>query len=109
MKSSHKMAIESVIKAIVAQDFGLLEADGRAGSVRADDMRRVISEYGRTLVTPPADWAEYVDQYIFDDGTGIGYDVPLWTAEEGESDLKLIVDVKFGLVDHVVIQDLGVL
>ncbi|WP_438269359.1 DUF7668 domain-containing protein [Pseudomonas mandelii] len=53
------------------------------------DINARISEYGNTLALPPASFVEKIDNYEYKDGSGLALDTPLWTKEEGMSDLTL--------------------
>jgi len=101
--------IESLVNALVDRQFDLVESDGRAGRVGAEGLRQALSEYGRTLVALPPGWLSLVDEYPLDDGTGTAYDVPLWTHEEGRSDLTLSVTIINGLAPRIATDDLRVL
>jgi hypothetical protein len=56
-----------------------------------EDIRRVIGEYGRTLVTPPVDAYSHLDAVEVAGSIPETWSVrvPLWTKEEGPSDLTL--------------------
>jgi len=89
-------------------DFDLLESAGKLGRVRKDDLERRIAEYGCTLVPLPAEARSLAE--AFDRPRGeILVDVPLWTKEEGRSDLTLQVvcarrkDEKWDVVVHDVL------
>jgi len=85
-----KAPIADIVAAIVQGDFKALDADGRSGRVGADGLRRAVADYGRTLIELPEDAYELADagEVITQPGTWWVV-VPLWTAEEGRSDLSL--------------------
>ena len=60
-----------------------------------DDLKRVIEEYGRTFVQLPTNFGEYVDAVIIEVPPlpAWSVQVPLWTLEEGRSDLTLELTV----------------
>jgi hypothetical protein len=60
----------------------------RIGRCTPQDLARVVSEYGRTLVELPAAARDVASAFAVSDGT-LAIDVPLWTAEDGRSDLEL--------------------
>lgn len=76
--------------------YAEVEADGRAGRLSAEILRRAVEEYGRQLVPiPEAGWA-LVDVYERTDVVGmVSMDVPLWTVEEGRSDLTLSLEASW--------------
>lgn len=69
------------------------ELERRCGGERlsASDLRSVIAQYGRTLVPPPSDFGELMDiTRVAGDGAPCWMvAVPVWTQEEGRSDLTL--------------------
>lgn len=84
--------LRELVHELVVGNFAGLEADGRAGRVRAEDLRLVIARYGRVLGELP--------EHAFDprfagaiplggDEAAWAVDVALWTVEEGRSDLTL--------------------
>ncbi|WP_156026080.1 DUF7668 domain-containing protein [Sphingomonas phyllosphaerae] len=92
-------AIEKVV-------FRLLEAlaDGEyATAIRkcsnsrltADDLDRTISIYGRTIIKPPLHLFEHLDCVAIQGRADPAWSVraPLWTLEEGRSDLTLELTV----------------
>ena len=83
-------ADHDLVEALVRGDFDSLEADGRAGRVGADGLRRSITEYGRTLVVLPDEAFDLVEAGMVTARPGEWWIVvPMWTAEEGQSDLSL--------------------
>jgi hypothetical protein len=76
------------------------------------DLRESIKRYQLTLVTPPEEAFQLMDVYEVDGSTPRRWtiDMPLWTAEEGQSELTLMLtftergdgfDVEFGGVRPV--------
>ena len=63
--------------------------------VLPDDLKRVIDEYGRTPVLPPADASERLNYIRIIDSKKYEYFViaPFYTREEGLSDLNLQFNV----------------
>ncbi len=83
-------AIRDLVGALVRGDFDALDQDGRSGRVGGDGLRRAIGEYGQTLVDLPDEAFDLTEA-----GSVAGRPdewwivVPMWTAEEGRSDLSL--------------------
>ena len=80
-------------------------ADGRIGRCAASDVVRVIVEYGRTLVDLPSAVWDFVDVFEIVESGNLRLDVPLWTKEEGRSDLMLFIcsipsEEKFNIYIH---------
>lgn len=57
----------------------------------AEELRRVVREYGRTVAIPPPDAYENLDAIQIPAASRQAWSVraPLWTLEEGRSDLTL--------------------
>jgi hypothetical protein len=78
----------------------------------ADDLRTVIRDYGRKLVPPPGDAYDNLDIVPVKGTAGQTWSVrvPLWTEEEGRSDLTLELTVVMnGARPSVELDDLHVL
>lgn len=82
--------IADIVDALVRGDFESLDRDGRSGRVGADGLRRSIAEYGRTLIALPDQAFDLADSGTIDTRPAEWWIVvPMWTAEEGRSDLSL--------------------
>jgi hypothetical protein len=104
-------AIRELVERLASGDLAALAADGRIGRLTVEDLRRAISEYGRTLVPLPAEALAAISVYPLDAMPGgFAVDVGMWTAEEGRSDLTLQLTVieRAGAI-AIAIDDLHVL
>lgn len=82
--------IAGIVDALVQGDFDALDADRRSGRVGAAGLRRAVAEYGRTLVELPEDAYALAQAGPVTTRPGEWWIVvPMWTAEEGRSDLSL--------------------
>ena len=82
--------IADLVDALVRGDFDSLDRDGRSGSVGAEGLLRSVTEYGRTLVSLQDDAFELGEAGRVTAQPGEWWIVvPMWTAEEGRSDLSL--------------------
>ena len=105
--------LRRIVEHLVAGDYaGLARAD--AGTrVDAEALERAVTEYGRRLVTPPPDaWRRLEPIRIRASAVpSWALCVPLWTAEEGRSDLELELTVRRELGGRLVfeLEDLHVL
>lgn len=87
-------AIRQLVEDIVRGDYTSIAASGRIGRLTADELRRAIAEYGRTLVSLPTGGIDAADVYpSTSNPSEVSVDLPLWTAEEGRSDLTLSLTV----------------
>ncbi len=90
-------AIRQLVEDLVAGDYAAIAADGRIGRLTNDELRRAIVQYGKTLVSLPVGGVDAADVYPSDnDPRESAVDLPLWTAEEGRSDLTLSLTVVEG-------------
>jgi hypothetical protein len=107
-----RRAVERLVLDLVAGRYDALEADGRSGRLTANQLRVAIADYGRTLVPiPDQGWAL---AEVFDHESGGGgpcsIDLPLWTAQEGRSDLTVSLSARVGPAGYEVeVDDLDVL
>lgn len=105
-------AVRDVVEMLVRREFAALEADGRSGRLTAKELAQALKEYGRTLVEIPEGGWELADSYEIEGRPGAwAIDLPLWTQEEGRSDLTLSLSVSLvnGENVSVKIEDLHVL
>lgn len=104
--------IERIVADLAEARFALLERDGRAGRLSADELGRALAAYGRTLVPLPDGWERSVEVYASHGSQAVrSLDLTLWTAEEGRSDLTLQLEVRLANdgTAVVAIEDLRVL
>lgn len=84
--------VRRLIEDLAAGRYGEIAADGRAGRLTEAELRTAVAQYGRTLVPLPADGELLVAIYeLTSQPDAVALDVPLWTREEGRSDLTLLV------------------
>jgi hypothetical protein len=90
MDNELKSQVRRLVEDLVAGRYADIVADGRVGRFSEDELRSAVEEYGRTLVPLPEEgWAQ-VDTYAQHANANVfALDVPMWTAEEGRSDLTL--------------------
>lgn len=71
-----------------------IEADGRIGRLTQEMLKDAITDYPATLVPLPPDGMYEADVYPAEGFPGeFAVDIPHWTAEEGRSDLTLVLTV----------------
>ncbi len=103
--------VRRLIEDLAAGRYADIAADGRAGRLTEAELRTAVAAYGRTLVPLPSDSDRFVDIYeqkFHPDAVAL--DVPLWTLEEGRSDLTLsLTATKQGETYTVAVDDLHVL
>jgi hypothetical protein len=103
--------IRSVVDTLVKGHFDQLEHDGRSGRLSSHELQAALHAYGRTLIPLPDEAFRLAEVSPITGQTATwAVDVPLWTAEEGRSDLTLsltVSDSQHGV--HVEIDDLHTL
>ncbi len=103
--------VRRLIDDLAAGRYAEIAADGRAGRLTEEELRTAVEQHGRTLVPLPAGGEMLVDIYEqTSQPDAVSLDVPLWTQEEGRSDLTLSVTaIKQGETYTVEVDDLHVL
>ena len=89
--SAIETAVRVLIGLLIRGDYATIERVTRGRLVTAEQLQQAVLEYGRTLVEPGADWWNQVTVTPIDAGDRAAFHVaaPLWTVEEGRSDLTL--------------------
>lgn len=103
--------MRAVVELLVAGEYDVLERLTGRSRLSADDLRRRVGGYGRTLVRPPDHAYEHLEATDVERASPprVFVDFDLFTAEEGRSDLTLSLLVIQGEPEwSVVINDLRV-
>lgn len=86
--------IRLLVEELVQGHFAQLERDGRSGRLSAHQLQEALREYGCTIITLPDEALNLADVHaVTGQQTRWAVDVPLWTAEEGRSDLTLSLTI----------------
>lgn len=94
MDPNVKIAIGRLVADLVAGNYGQVVHDGRSGRLSEGEIRRAISDYGKTLtLTPSEAWRHLEVIERVGNPRLLAVDIPLWTLEEGRSDLILSVTI----------------
>ncbi|NTS43888.1 hypothetical protein HRG84_23610 [Flavisolibacter sp. BT320] len=105
-----KGVVTELVQYIVERDFEKIKSLGWMGRVQVEDLKRVIEEYGCTIIPLPNEAFELSKVYYIKDDSRLDVYIPLWTEEEGRSDLTLFLSAKQQNGHQVVeINDLRVL
>lgn len=91
MNSAVRLALQRIMDPLVHGDYAEVERRAGRSRVPAADLARVIREYGRTPVMPPDNSYDWCDIVELPRPSRPAWSVwcPLWTREEGRSDLTL--------------------
>lgn len=89
--SAIEAAVRVVVDLLVRGQYMTAEKVTRGRRLSASEMKTAIITYGRTLVSPTENWWSTVEITPIDAGEQPAFLVvaPLWTREEGRSDLSL--------------------
>ncbi len=84
-------ATMEVVDQLARGDYESLVGQSVKSRLTSDDLRTAIRDYGRKLVSPPADAYNNLDAVRVKGAAVPTWSVraPLWTEEEGRSDLTL--------------------
>ena len=86
--------IRSLVQALVKGHFDQLEREGRSGRLSSHELETSLKAYGRTIIPLPDEAFGFIEIYpVKGQNSTWAVDVPLWTAEEGRSDLTLSLTV----------------
>lgn len=86
--------IRKLVDDLVAGDYAKIERDGYLSRLTKEELKRAIEDYGRTLIPIPKNGLSEIDTYPIDGhAEQISIDCPLWTQEEGMSDLTLSLTI----------------
>jgi hypothetical protein len=93
-------AVRIAVGLLVKGQYDVLAAVTRGRRLPAEAMAAAVAGYGRTLVQPPADWWSSVNiTQVVTAPNFFLVAAPLWTEEEGESDLTLELRLERTSVD----------
>jgi hypothetical protein len=87
-----------MVDQLVNEDYGNFVDSCVESRLTSSDLRTVIRDYGRTLMSPPPNAYMHIDVVKVNSAAVPTWSVrvPLWTKEEGRSDLTLEMTVCFG-------------
>lgn len=89
--SAIETAVRVIISLLVRGEYQAIERVTHRRRLSAQQLERAVTDYRRTVVEPAAGWWDEVTVTPIDAGDRAAFHVaaPLWTAEEGRSDLTL--------------------
>lgn len=83
-------AVRVIVDLLVRGEYATVEAVTGGKRLNAGELERAVADYGRTLVPPTDDWWSTVQiTPISEPASAFHIAAPLWTAEEGRSDLTV--------------------
>jgi hypothetical protein len=95
MDPAAQAAIRVIVDLLVRRQYDVAAATARGHRLNGDDLRRAVNDYGRTLTMPETDVLANAVVTPIVESTMPAYHValPLWTQEEGLSDLTLELEL----------------
>ena len=86
-----KDATREIVLLLAALDYSTIEESTKGVRLSANEIQYAIEEYGRTIIMPPISVFEELDVIEVTGAKPREWSVrcPLWTEEEGRSDLTL--------------------
>ena len=83
--------VSKIIELLVQRKFIEIESITRGVRLPAEQIETAVDQYGRILVIPPVDAFKLMDVIEIQNSSPASWSVnmPLWTKEEGRSDLTL--------------------
>jgi hypothetical protein len=83
--------VKSLIKLLVDGQYSQVETLTNGVRLPADQIRNAIIQYGRRLIEPPSEAYGLMDVIAIHatEARKWSVEMPLWTAEEGRSDLSI--------------------
>ena len=86
-----KPLIEELVSNISSSDYNAIFEKHQYGRTNIDDIKRVVSEYNRTITILPDNAFKEAKVYCIEKEKRLDIYIPLWTIEEGRSDLVLFL------------------
>jgi hypothetical protein len=96
-KAKVARTVRRTVELLVQKQYDTISKLGKQGSLNANLIEFGVSQYPGKLIAPPND--AYSDAYVYeadeagDDGFVCSIEFPLWTEEEGRSDLFLLLSL----------------
>jgi hypothetical protein len=81
---------------LARRDYSAFCGSARRSRLTSQEVDAAVREYGRTVIAPPADAFRLLDVVAVTDSIPPRWSVvvPLWTEQEGRSDLSLEITVE---------------
>ena len=86
-----RRTVEELSRLLASADYREIETLTSGTRLSSEEIAGVIAEYGRTVIIPPTEAYDYLDTIEVAGAATRTWSVtmPLWTAEEGRSDLSM--------------------
>ena len=96
MKEKIKLIVGQILSWLAVGDFAKLVELTKGVRMSDDEIKRAIRDYGKTICTPPKRAFDLMDVVAIRNAAIPQFSVrmPLWTEEEGRSDLTLELTIR---------------
>lgn len=96
MEKALRETIARVLELLAASKYEELERISCGVRLSADEIRNAVAEYGCEILPPPPELFELVDtvEIQLEESPSWSVCLPLWTREEGRSDLTLELTIR---------------
>ena len=102
--------VQRLVRDLSCGRYAEIVADGRGGRLTAPEFSAAIRDYDGRLVPLPDEAIALITAYPHAGSDACSLDVPLWTEEEGRSDLTLLLTVRRQMGRYcLIVDDLRVL
>lgn len=83
--------IDEIVSLLAAREYASIELVTASKRLLAEEIEGTILRYGRTIIEPPKNFHSMIDAIEIEGASPRSWSVvvPLWTAEEGRSDLSI--------------------
>jgi hypothetical protein len=88
---SFKETIKTLVTDLSNKNYNKIEMEKINGHVSIMELENIIKEYGRTIIPLPEEAFEIANIYTIEKENRMDIYIPLWTKEEGRSDLTLSI------------------
>jgi hypothetical protein len=92
-KENLKELVTLILKLLVEKNYNELERRSKGVRLSADDIELIIKEYNCQLIMPPSEAYELMEVVEVKGGKRWFVVMPLWSQEEGRSDLTIELTV----------------
>ena len=86
-----KPLIEELVSNISSNNYNAIFEKDQYGRTNIEDIKRIVSEYNHTITVLPNNAFKEASVYYIEKEKRLDIYIPLWTIEEGRSDLVLFL------------------
>ena len=100
----------NILSLLVSKDYEALENITKCNRLTAKDIQNCVKEYGKSIIEPPNEAYSKIDIVRIKGTMEYSVNMPLWTKEEGRSDLTILLSINLAKsYNTICIDDIHVL